>query len=98
MGDWQDIFNPAKWLENISEVGQNILKPLLNSVTGMFKKDGILSGEMLGTVFQALVFSEIFGKTTPQKMLSDKIQKLSGRLFRSLLKRKLLLAQWKRQH
>jgi hypothetical protein len=67
MGDWQDIFNPAKWLENISEVGKGILKPLLDSVTGMFKKDGILSGEMLGTVFQALVFSEIFGKDDTAK-------------------------------
>ena len=63
----EDILNPAKWLEKLSEVGQAILKPFIDNLSGMFKEDGILSGDMMGNILQAFIISEAFGKDDTAK-------------------------------
>ena len=56
-----DILNPVKWLEKLSDVGQAVLGPFIENLGGMFKEDGLLSGDMLGNVMQAFIMSEAFG-------------------------------------
>ena len=67
MPSLEDILNPAKWLEKLTEAGQAILKPFIDNLGGMFKEDGILSGDMLGNIMQAFIISEAFGKDDTAK-------------------------------
>ena len=61
MPSLEDILTPAKWLEKLRAAGQAILKPFIDNIGGMFKEDGILSGDMLGNIMQAFIISEAFG-------------------------------------
>jgi len=67
MSKLADILNPVKWLEKLSDAGQAVLKPFLDNLGGMFKEDGILSGDTLGNILQAFIISEAFGKDDTAK-------------------------------
>jgi len=62
-----DILNPVKWIETLTDAGAALLGPFINNLGGMFKEDGILSGDMLGNVMQAFIISEAFGKDDTAK-------------------------------